>query len=150
VVVKAYKPGSERGAVYVEMAISALAFFLLCFVTLDVLRLSYQMANAEFIVNRAVRDAVIDQTQAGATRLSTVQTIVTNKASRYGVTLDPATQIKVCSVSSGSTCTYGSANQSAGTGRQLVAIGIRYDFRFLFWLLSHEINAEAIGRNEPF
>ena len=161
---KANSIQSESGVVFLEMALSIAIFVALTILTTDVLRMSYETANAQFIVNTAIRDAalnmdpdtlytadpVVADPQSMIDRTDDVEEIVRRVANRYGVLTDATRpdgtegfSIEICSMRELNCAT-------AGGPGELISIRISYPFGFIFWAFQTRIEAVAVARNEPF
>ncbi len=135
---------AESGIAYVEFAITAFVFFALCLLVIDILRYSYQNVTAQYIVNRALRQTTMAETSAAA-----VEGEVSRLARDFGLRNVQGKDIKICSIGATGACDWES-NESTGMGRDLISISIRLPYAFTFWDLGLTVQAEAIGRNEPF
>lgn len=139
----------QEGAAYLETAISLLVFLSLIFMSIDILQMAYHTVNAQFIVTTALRESVIGPGRPlKETRLAEIKATVKRIGKKYNVNLNDS-NIRVCSVPANNCTFQDPLTQNGGGPQSLVSLSIRYQFKLLN-IFSHEIAAEAIGRNEPF
>ena len=147
---------SQRGVAFVEFAITFLMFFTTIVLTVDIIRLSICTVTAQFIVDKAIREVVLQQRQVSGSTES-AEGIVCQQAQKFGWDVplhcsdrDNSDRIRICSGLPGGYCGW-NYSEATGQGRDLVLVSIKYPFTFMF--LGHvtvDIMADAIGRNEPF
>ena len=149
-----------------EFILSCLVFLMVVFLSMDVLRYSFETARANHVVNMAIREVTIGGAE-GAARTAAFVGEIEGQATTIGVTAP--LNIKICSTNllhgstppccetSDGTCT--NANNpkrlAAGGSSDMVQITINYNFQSLFFNIIGlgdiwPVRAQAIGRNEPF
>jgi len=147
---------SQRGAAFVEFIITFMMFFTTIVLTVDIIRLSICTVTAQFIVDKAIREVVLQPRPVyGSTE--SAEAVVCNQAKKFGwdgpLNCGDRTnsdRIRICSGLSDGYCGW-TYSEATGQGRDLVLVSIRYPFDFTF--VGHvtvDIKADAIGRNEPF
>ena len=70
---------SQRGVAFVEFAITFLMFFTTIVLTVDIIRLSICTVTAQFIVDKAIREVVLQQRQVSGSTES-AEAVVCNQA----------------------------------------------------------------------
>jgi hypothetical protein len=170
---------SESGAAMVETAISILVFMSLLVLTVDVMRMSYAAAAAQFTVSDAIRAAAIDQSITQASDLIDLtqryagnggvgihggqhngQEVLHNPNNPAGISgyqiynqnnPDPRFEILIRNSGNSEVCSLQGTCQSGAIGkeRDLVFLQISFPFRFFYGMFEFEISAAAFSRNEP-
>ena len=145
---------SETGAAFVETAISFLFFASLIFLTADILRLSLQTVTAEYAVNRAIRDFVVQQ-GSPEYRAKQLNCWVKYHFAQFGFMNDVRDEldIRICGVNNitsapgNQLCNDGSLD--AGGYGELVSLEVSFSGNFLWNLMEVPVRANALVRNEP-
>ena len=141
------RPRKERGGAMVEFSISMMFFMWLCLIICDLLQFSYRTVSAQHIVGEFMRAV----SKGRFADVPAIENGLINRARASGIKLGPD-NIRICTLESNDPdvlCDF-VGNKSAGIGRDLVSITIRFPFRFVSWGGVYQIEADAIGRNEPF
>ena len=135
----------ERGATFVEFAISAFFLFWLIIVSAQLLFAAYIGLTLQFVATRTLRTAVVGEGEATATEFAVA--LVDNAkqlAGQLGVTLRDS-DIMICPLDQGFPC-----QNSPNVGEPNRPIGILLQRRFVITLLfALNLRGFAVGRNEP-
>jgi hypothetical protein len=139
------RPSREYGGAMVEFSISIMFFIWLCLIICDLLQFSYRTVSAQHIVGEFMRNV----SQGDFADVPAIESGLINRARASGIELT-SNNIRICTLEIiDPNCDFGSSG-SVGFGRDLVSITIQFPFRFMSWGGSYPIEADAIGRNEPF
>ena len=152
----------EHGAAFVELAISFVVFLSLFFLSIDVLRLGYHNALAQFIVTRAVQEGALlnaSPTDRCTAVVQNVRGLITDFGLDDAVT-DPNNDIKIIqeigAPSSAGACDPnlpgGTGPGEAGRPQEFFGIVLSYNIALnvgIIFQFNHRVTAVAIARNEP-
>jgi hypothetical protein len=142
----------------VEMAMSLMVFLTAIFLTIDLVRLSYQSVTSQLIAGRAIRRINVRPAQPSSTREHEIFEDILRLARNFGL----PEQLNLCVNTSDPTgCRQVHTSQQLGglqpndlpdfgEPRQLISFSIRFTVPMFFNITSYEVNAAVIGRNEPF
>lgn len=140
---------SHRGQTMVEFAIVAPLFFLLVFALIDYGRLFFTQMEVEEAVQEAGRYASTGNTQAGFTRLQSIESVLQQSAASINV---PIANIQVSSLSNGNW-----VQGSAGGPGDTVMIQVTMDLNLLTPMVAqyfpnskYSFTASTTFQNEPF
>lgn len=140
----------DRGATFVEFAMSIPVFLTMILSILDLARVSYQAVSLQFVLQRVARFAVV-QSSIGTARFNDVQNYLIQEAGRYGIDLSAA-QFQICPVemSSSGSCTSASFASNPGDAEQFVLVNISKSLQLFFPNRSITVRANVVVKNEPF
>jgi hypothetical protein len=150
---KAYKElRMERGAVVLETALSAAAFFFILVTGFDMMRLGYNVMSAHYAVTKVMRQAILGGPGSGTDRGTAIENQVVAEAGSLGINISSAAAnnpfVIVCS-SIATPCMPGDPD-NAGEENDLFSIHLRYPLHLFFGFGEYNVDVVAIGRNEPF
>ena len=110
---------SQRGVAFVEFAITFLMFFTTIVLTVDIIRLSICTVTAQFIVDKAIREVVLQQRQVSGSTES-AEGIVCQQAQKFGWDVplhctdgENSDRIRICSGLPGGGCGWNSQKPRA-------------------------------------
>ena len=135
----------------VEFALIA-AFFLVFLITAaQALQMVYSALTLQFLASRSMRTMVVGPQTAGTSSTQQAALLQENliAAGRaYNLQLD-GSQIHICPVSS-TAPDIDCAADDAGESGAMMTIHIVHPFRFFFGLGTFNLEALALGKNEPY
>jgi len=135
----------EAGATTVEMALVSGLLLFVIFVGIDMLYLSYQALSLQYTATTVLRQAVLGEPEVlppGYNHVDTMKNRMKDLAAGFGLELLPS-QISICPVVDPN-CP---VSYSAEPG-EIIIVQINFPSRVLF-VDQYNVNATAIGRNEP-
>ena len=151
---------SESGATMIEMTVVLPILLIFLLVSVDLLRLSFQGLSAQYIVSRALREAVIGPSarpSVYANQEDWIQGRIIELGSGLGLTVSAA-DIGICpfhNLTSGLPCT--TSVKNAGVADELIAVQINAPTTSFIWGMNtllgrnvYNIQALAVGRNETW